>query len=224
MKFTSVLAAGTAAVLALGLTACGSSDDGDGGGTEDLTITMLPKNLGNPYFEVVDGGRGGGGRGIGAPPSRRSAGTPPRPTPRCRSSTRPRSRASARWSVSANDPTAIGDALQRGAGTRAPRWSRSTRTPSRSSATCSSTRPRPRASRTDAARADLRPDRRRGRDRHPVGDGRTRPTRTPGSTLMEEQARVRLPGHRAGRGRSTATTTTRRRSTRPRRCCSRTPT
>ena len=54
-------AAGAAAVLvaSLGLAACGNSDDGgssgsDGGG--DVTVTFLPKNLGNPYFDTSDAG------------------------------------------------------------------------------------------------------------------------------------------------------------------------
>ncbi|HWJ09173.1 MAG TPA: rhamnose ABC transporter substrate-binding protein [Nocardioides sp.] len=50
--------AALALVASLGLAACGSSDDGgsgsDGGG--DVTVTFLPKNLGNPYFETSDAG------------------------------------------------------------------------------------------------------------------------------------------------------------------------
>lgn len=49
--------AALALVASLGLAACGSSDDGgsgsDGG---DVTVTFLPKNLGNPYFETSDAG------------------------------------------------------------------------------------------------------------------------------------------------------------------------
>ncbi len=61
MKLHSRRAAATLAALALGaamaLTGCGG-DDGDsgggdsGGGGGDLTLTMLPKNLGNPYFDT----------------------------------------------------------------------------------------------------------------------------------------------------------------------------
>jgi rhamnose transport system substrate-binding protein len=60
MKLHSRRAAATLAALALGaamaLTGCGG-DDGDGGGDGgggggDLTLTMLPKNLGNPYFDT----------------------------------------------------------------------------------------------------------------------------------------------------------------------------
>lgn len=52
------LAAATLA-LSLGLTACGSddggSDGGDGGG-DGTTITFIPKNLGNPYFDTSNAG------------------------------------------------------------------------------------------------------------------------------------------------------------------------
>ena len=42
-------------VAGLGLTACGDDDDGGGGGGEDggsSAITFLPKSLGNPYFDA----------------------------------------------------------------------------------------------------------------------------------------------------------------------------
>lgn len=62
MRFLSRRASALAAIglsAALVLTACGS-DDGDGGGgsggDEDVTITMLPKNLGNPYFDTSTAG------------------------------------------------------------------------------------------------------------------------------------------------------------------------
>jgi rhamnose transport system substrate-binding protein len=50
--------AALALVASLGLAACGSSDDSgsDGGGGEKVTVTFLPKNLGNPYFETSDAG------------------------------------------------------------------------------------------------------------------------------------------------------------------------
>ena len=49
-------------IAGLGLTACGDDSDsagdggkgGDGGG--DLSVTFLPKNLGNPYFDTSDAG------------------------------------------------------------------------------------------------------------------------------------------------------------------------
>ena len=60
----SALAA-LALVASMALTACGSDDDGDtgsdnssssGGGGGDVAITMLPKNLGNPYFDTSTAG------------------------------------------------------------------------------------------------------------------------------------------------------------------------
>ena len=56
----SALAAVTL-VASLGLTACGGDDGGSdsssgGGGGGDLTVTFLPKNLGNPYFDTSDAG------------------------------------------------------------------------------------------------------------------------------------------------------------------------
>ncbi|GAA1516843.1 rhamnose ABC transporter substrate-binding protein [Nocardioides humi] len=56
---TKRFAAGAALALVatLGLAACGSDDDGGGSGDGDgLTVTFLPKNLGNPYFETSDAG------------------------------------------------------------------------------------------------------------------------------------------------------------------------
>ena len=59
-------AAFAALVLAasLALTACGSDDGGDdatddggdGGSSDSLSVTFLPKNLGNPYFDTSDAG------------------------------------------------------------------------------------------------------------------------------------------------------------------------
>src|SRR5215212_8021350 len=64
MKFlsrrTSVVAA-LALTTALTLAGCGSSDDdskssGGSGGGGKTTVTFLPKNLGNPYFDTSDSG------------------------------------------------------------------------------------------------------------------------------------------------------------------------
>ena len=123
MRFTSVLAAGTAAVLALGLTACGGGGDegGDGasGETEGATITMLPKNLGNPYFEASTAGAEEAAAELGATVDEVG---PDTPTP---DSQVPFINTAAQQGVSAlvisaNDPTAIGDALDeaRSAGTK----------------------------------------------------------------------------------------------------------
>lgn len=61
MKFQSQRAAGLAAialVASLGLTACGDDEGGEGGGGDggSASITMLPKNLGNPYFDTSTAG------------------------------------------------------------------------------------------------------------------------------------------------------------------------
>src|SRR5690625_2352656 len=49
--------AGLALAASVGLTACGSDDDGGGSGG-DSGITFLPKNLGNPYFDAsTEGGK-----------------------------------------------------------------------------------------------------------------------------------------------------------------------
>ena len=123
MRFTSVFAAGTAAVLALGLTACGGGgdegSDGAGGETEGATITMLPKNLGNPYFEASTAGAEEAAAELGATVDEVG---PDTPTP---DSQVPFINTAAQQGVSAlvisaNDPTAIGDALDeaRSAGTK----------------------------------------------------------------------------------------------------------
>lgn len=60
-RFASLAAA--ALVTSLALTACGSDDDsssggsggGEGGG-DGTTVTFIPKNLGNPYFETSNAG------------------------------------------------------------------------------------------------------------------------------------------------------------------------
>ncbi|MGO4257395.1 rhamnose ABC transporter substrate-binding protein [Marmoricola sp. RAF53] len=63
MKFRSKRAAALVALTlsaAVALTACGSSDDnGDGGSSSSggkTTVTFLPKNLGNPYFDTSSKG------------------------------------------------------------------------------------------------------------------------------------------------------------------------
>lgn len=59
MKFQSRRIAALAAVTlaaSLGLTACGDDEDGSGSDGGDVAITMLPKNLGNPYFDTSTAG------------------------------------------------------------------------------------------------------------------------------------------------------------------------
>ena len=55
----SALAAVTL-VASLALTACGSDDSesgsGGGGGGDDVSVTFIPKNLGNPYFDTSNAG------------------------------------------------------------------------------------------------------------------------------------------------------------------------
>ncbi len=92
-RFTAITAVALAA--SFGLTACGGSDDsssGDGGGSDKVTVTFLPKNLGNPYFDTsAKGGKAAveefGGTFAQVGPDAAS------PTRRSRSSTRPPSRA-----------------------------------------------------------------------------------------------------------------------------------
>ncbi|WP_423462541.1 rhamnose ABC transporter substrate-binding protein [Promicromonospora sp. MS192] len=120
MKFTSVVAAGTAAVLALGLTACsGGNGGGDGGGGEDVTVTMLPKNLGNPYFEASTAGaqEAAGELGVTVEEVGPDAASPDAQVPFINTAAQ---QGVSALVVSANDPTAIGDALEeaRSAGTK----------------------------------------------------------------------------------------------------------
>jgi rhamnose transport system substrate-binding protein len=64
MKFPTGKTAGVAAVtlaLSLALAGCGAGNGGGGGGGSDTsseksTITFIPKNLGNPYFDTSDAG------------------------------------------------------------------------------------------------------------------------------------------------------------------------
>jgi rhamnose transport system substrate-binding protein len=120
MKFTSVLAAGTAAVLALTLTACGSGEEGGGGGGDgEVSITMLPKNLGNPYFEASTAGAQEAADEVGATVEEvgPDAASPDAQVPFINTAAQ---QGVSALVVSANDPTAIGDALEeaRSAGTK----------------------------------------------------------------------------------------------------------
>ncbi|MER7559041.1 rhamnose ABC transporter substrate-binding protein [Nocardioides sp. NPDC126508] len=110
------------AALGLALSACGggsgSGSDGEGGG-ETSSITFIPKNLGNPYFDASDAGGKKAAKEIG---TKWSQVGPTESTPDSQVSfinTATQQRAGA-LVVSANDPTAIGDALDeaRKAGTK----------------------------------------------------------------------------------------------------------
>jgi rhamnose transport system substrate-binding protein len=123
MKLTSVLAAGTAAVLAVGLAACGAGGDASGGGSnaadDDVTMTMLPKNLGNPYFEASTTGAEEAAGELGATLDEVGPDTasPDSQVPFINTAAQ---QGVSALIVSANDPTAIGDALDeaRSAGTK----------------------------------------------------------------------------------------------------------
>ena len=134
-----------------------------------LSMTMLPKNLGNPYFDTSTTGAEKAAEELGA---EHRGGRPRHRQPRRAGAVHQHRRPAGR-----RRPHPVGQrprrALRRDRrGARAPasRSSPSTPTPTPTAATCSSTRPPPRASR-QAARADRRADRWRGRDRDPVGRG-----------------------------------------------------
>jgi rhamnose transport system substrate-binding protein len=130
MKFQNRRLAALAAVTlvaSLGLTACGSDDSGSdsasgdssssGGG--DLSITFLPKNLGNPYFETSDAGGEEAVKDLGGTYSEvgPDTATPDAQVPFINTAAQ---QGTSALVVSANDPTAICDALNeaRDAGTK----------------------------------------------------------------------------------------------------------
>jgi rhamnose transport system substrate-binding protein len=126
MKFnTRRIAAITAVALSasLGLAACGGSDSsagGDGGSSDKaISVTFLPKNLGNPYFDTSDAGgkkavESFGGKFAEVGPD---AATPDAQVPFINTAAQQGVNALV---VSANDPKAICDALNeaRSAGTK----------------------------------------------------------------------------------------------------------
>jgi rhamnose transport system substrate-binding protein len=102
--------------LALVSTACGGSDSGSGSGSGsggsggNISVTFLPKNLGNPYFDTSDkGGKtavtkfGGTFKEVGP-----DAGSPDAQVPFINTAAQQGTKALV---VSANDPKAIGSAL-----------------------------------------------------------------------------------------------------------------
>jgi rhamnose transport system substrate-binding protein len=120
---SAIVAVGVAAALAL--SACGSSGDstsspsGTGAGAKALTVTFIPKNLGNPYFDTSDAG---GKKAVTELKGKYSevgpqTGTPDGQVQYINTATQQHTSALV---VSANDPKAIGDALNqaRAAGTK----------------------------------------------------------------------------------------------------------
>ena len=115
-KRTTAFAA-LALVTSLALTACGSDDAGDSGnagdsgdGGDSLSVTFLPKNLGNPYFDTSDAGGekaveefGGEFSEVGP-----DTATPDAQVPFINTAAQ---QGVGALVVSANDPTAICDAL-----------------------------------------------------------------------------------------------------------------
>jgi rhamnose transport system substrate-binding protein len=95
-------------VVSLGLTACGGADDGDDGGS---AFTFLPKNLGNPYFDTSEAGAQAAADELGVTVTQvgPDAATPDAQVPFINTAAQQGADA---LIVSANDPTAICDALQ----------------------------------------------------------------------------------------------------------------
>ncbi|NYD57278.1 rhamnose transport system substrate-binding protein [Nocardioides marinisabuli] len=124
MKLHNRRASGLAALaLAAGmsLTACGGDGDaapGSDGGDGDVTVTMLPKNLGNPYFDTSTSGaeKAGDELGVTVEEVGPDAASPEAQVPFINTAAQQGVEALV---VSANDPTAICDALDeaRSAGT-----------------------------------------------------------------------------------------------------------
>ena len=127
MRFQSRKAAGLAAVtlaLALAATGCGKGDGGgssSGGSSSSKapTITFIPKNLGNPYFDTSDAG---GAKAVKAFGGKYSQVGPQEASPDAQAQyidTEAQKRTSA-IVLSANDPEALGDSLTkaRDAGTK----------------------------------------------------------------------------------------------------------
>ena len=125
MKFHSKRATAFAALVlssAMVLTACGDNSGnggGSGGESEDVSITMLPKNLGNPYFDTSTAGAKAAAEEIGASleevgPQEAS------PDAQVQYINTAAQQGVGALIVSANDPTAICDALNeaRDAGTK----------------------------------------------------------------------------------------------------------
>jgi len=122
-KATALAALAVSAALVL--SACGGSSDSDGGGSGsgggggDLSVTFLPKNLGNPYFDTSDKGGAAAVKEFGG---KFAEVGPQEATPDGQVSfiNTAAQQGIGALVVSANDPKAIGDALNeaRDAGTK----------------------------------------------------------------------------------------------------------
>ena len=95
-------------VVSLGLTGCGGADDGGDGET---AFTFLPKNLGNPYFDTSEAGAQSAAEELGVTVTQvgPDAASPEAQVPFINTAAQQGADA---LIVSANDPTAICDALQ----------------------------------------------------------------------------------------------------------------
>ncbi len=107
--------------LSMGLTACGGDDgeEGSGGGGGDASITFIPKNLGNPYFDSSNtGGQAAAEEFDGE--FKQVGPTEATPDSQVSFINTATQQGTGAIVISANDPTAIGDALQeaRDAGTK----------------------------------------------------------------------------------------------------------
>ncbi|MEV3938230.1 rhamnose ABC transporter substrate-binding protein [Glycomyces sp. NPDC049804] len=111
MRFINkkAIAAAATLVVGLGLTACGGGDDGgeDGGGS----YTLLPKNLGNPYFDTSEMGAQAAAEELGVTVTQvgPDAASPEAQVPFINTAAQQGADA---LIISANDPTAICGALQ----------------------------------------------------------------------------------------------------------------
>ena len=99
--------AGTGRMRRPATAAAAAVDDGSG---KTATITFIPKNLGNPYFDTSDKGGEKAVKEFGGT-YRRSARRRPARTPRCSTSTPRRSRSISAIVLSANDPKALCDSI-----------------------------------------------------------------------------------------------------------------
>ena len=167
--------AAAAATATTGATASGAS--GDGG---DLTVTFLPKNLGNPYFDTSDAG---GKKAVEEFGGKFAEVGPQEATPDAPGAVHQHRRPAGRQRARPLRQRPEGDLRRAQRGPRRRHQGRHLRLRHRPGV------PRPvhqpghrRGHRQGPGRHDRRADRRRRRDRDPLGRPPTRRTRTPGSS------------------------------------------